>query len=83
MLVENAIKHNIVSARKPLNVRILSRGTDELVVENDLQPRLEKEPSTQVGLENIRQRLRLTTGRELVVEQTSSVFRVKIPLIYS
>lgn len=83
MLVENAIKHNIVSARKPLFVRIISSSGDELVVENDLQPRPEKEPSTHVGLENIRQRLRLTAGRELTVEQTDAVFRVRIPLIYS
>jgi LytS/YehU family sensor histidine kinase len=83
MLVENAIKHNVVSARKPLTVRIMTPGAEELVVENDLQPRLEKEPSTQVGLENIGQRLRLTTGKELVVEQTDTVFRVKLPLIYS
>lgn len=83
MLVENAIKHNIVSARKPLSVRIMTPAAEELVVENDLQPRLEKEPSTQVGLENIGQRLRLTTGKELVVEQTETVFRVKLPLIYS
>jgi sensor histidine kinase YesM len=83
MLVENAIKHNIVSSRKPLHVRISSPGGDALVVENDLQPRLEKEPSTQVGLENIRQRLRMTTGRELMVEQTPSIFRVTMPLMYS
>jgi two-component sensor histidine kinase len=83
MLVENAIKHNVVSSRKPLEVRIYTDTEGALVVENNIQPRQDKEPSTQVGLSNIRQRLKLSTGRILQVYQDSAVFRVSLPLIYS
>jgi LytS/YehU family sensor histidine kinase len=81
MLIENAIKHNIVSSRKPLLVRIFVDPADQLVVYNSFQPRLEKEPSTQVGLNNINQRLKMLTGQELMIHTDADSFSVGIPLI--
>jgi two-component system, LytTR family, sensor kinase len=83
MLIENAIKHNIVSSRKPLVVRIFVDPAANLVVYNSFQPRLEKEPSTQVGLNNINQRLKMLTGQELCIHTDADTFSVGIPLIKS
>lgn len=83
MLIENAIKHNIVSSRRPLLVSIFVDPADNLVVYNSFQPRLEKEPSTQVGLNNINQRLKMLTGQELVINKETDSFSVGIPLIKS
>ena len=78
-LVENAIKHNIISKRKPLVISI-ENTDDEVIVKNDLQRKITEEPSTQKGLLNIENRNRLTFGRGIVVEETEQTFGVKIPL---
>lgn len=80
LLLENAVKHNIVSASKPLYICICSEN-EMLVVENRLQPRKTPEISTGMGLENIRSRYRIFTHTEIILEQTSSLFRVSLPLI--
>ena len=83
MLMENAIKHNAVSVRKPLAIMMRNMGRDAIEVRNNLQPRLDKEPSTQIGLENIRQRVQMTMQRDIVVERTEQYFAVQVPLVYS
>ncbi len=80
MLIENALKHNVVSRDNPLNVRIFTEGNEFLVVENNIQPKIEKEPSTGVGLENIRSRYLYLCGKEVMVKQEDNLFRVKLPL---
>lgn len=80
MLVENALKHNVVSRDNPLNVRIFTEGNEYIVVENNIQPKIEKEPSTGVGLENIRSRYLYLCGKEVMVKQEDNLFRVKLPL---
>lgn len=78
-LVENAIKHNVISKRKPLVISI-ENTDDEVIVKNDLQRKITEEPSTQKGLLNIENRYRLTFGRSIVVEETEQTFGVRIPL---
>lgn len=54
MLVENALKHNINSLRRPLHIEVFAEEEGGwLVVRNNRQPRLVPEPSLQVGLRNI------------------------------
>jgi len=63
LLLENAIKHNIASQENPLYISILQKG-DELWVSNSFQPKTsQNEPSTGVGLENIKSRYRLLSDR--------------------
>ncbi|MDX2046262.1 MAG: histidine kinase [Chitinophagaceae bacterium] len=81
MLVENAIKHNIASSKKPLAIKIYVNADDYLVVHNNFQPKTEKEPGTQTGLYNINQRFRLITGREIIVHRNNISFTVSVPLI--
>lgn len=81
MLIENAIKHNIVSEENPLNIRV-SREEDYIVVENDLQRKTTASwGSSGVGLENIRQRYEYLSDKKVIVEESASVFSVRLPLI--
>ena len=80
ILLENAIKHNESSTAFPLSISIVS-GDEKLVVSNNLQPRLQHEPGSQTGLENIRARYKFFTGREVEVIRETKAFIVKIPLL--
>jgi sensor histidine kinase YesM len=79
MLVENSIKHNVISRDKPLNVTV-SAGNESLVVENNLQEKAGIS-STGQGLRNITERYRLFTSREVEITETSAIFKVAIPLL--
>ncbi|MBO7263813.1 MAG: histidine kinase [Alistipes sp.] len=80
LLVENATKHNVVSVESPLVVTIAIEG-DWIVVRNNLQPRTHGQPSTHLGLENIRRQYLDITGRSIVVEKSESEFIVKLPIV--
>lgn len=80
LLVENALKHNIVSTSKPLTITIKVEE-EILVVENNLQPKLQPEPSTHTGLENIRSRYAMLSIRPIKVTSGEKAFRVEIPLL--
>jgi LytS/YehU family sensor histidine kinase len=81
MLIENAIKHNIISVDDPLTITI-SRDGSFLVVENNLQKKNSYgEDSAGVGLENIYRRYEILSSVPVQVEETTSYFRVKLPLL--
>lgn len=80
MLLENAVKHNIISKRKPLKVEIYNEG-DTLFVKNLLQLRKTSQPSTKVGLQNIRKRYELLTEQHIHIEEIDGFFVVKLPLL--
>lgn len=80
LLLENAVKHNIVSASRPLLIRVYSES-DFLVIENAIQPRKTPESSTGMGLQNIRSRYRIFTAKEIIIEQTENYYKVFLPLI--
>lgn len=81
MLIENAIKHNIISSEKPLLIRVYIEGNDMLVVENNLQKKKIMNNSTGIGLLNIKQRYDLLVKKEIYVMNDNCKFVVKIPLI--
>lgn len=80
MLIENAIKHNIVSKKNPLRIRIFAEN-NWIVVSNNLQEKEVKELSTQVGLKNISNRYRFLSNEEVKIERTSQEFTVRVPLV--
>jgi two-component system, LytTR family, sensor kinase len=80
MLVENAIKHNVVSRKNPLEI-ILKIEDDAVVVINTIHEKTVKEASTGIGLKNIINRYRLLTDKPVTVERTPAAFTVKIPLL--
>jgi two-component system LytT family sensor kinase len=80
VLVENAIKHNKATRESPLRISIFIENR-YIIVRNNLQRMALQLPSTQIGLKNLAQRISLTFGKALVVEETADEFIVKIPLI--
>jgi two-component system, LytTR family, sensor kinase len=80
MLLENAIKHNVVSKENPLFVKVFVQSDLFIVIENTMKAKLEKEPSTGVGLENIQNRYLHLTGKNIVVKQEHGKFMVLLPL---
>jgi LytS/YehU family sensor histidine kinase len=80
LLVENAVKHNRMSAQEPLVIKVSAEGAT-LVVENNIQSREKAESSTGVGLENIRKRYAMLTEKKPVITQSENSFRVRIPLL--
>lgn len=81
MLLENAIKHNIVSPKNPLTIRIELTEQNALLVTNNLQPKSFKEYSSHLGLKNIHSRYGFITDRKVEVKQTDAYFQVSIPLL--
>lgn len=79
-LVSNAVKHNEVSAERPLKIEIFNQG-DTLVVRNNLQLRNDEISSTGLGLQNIEKRYSLLSDKECFFEKTEEHFIAKIPLL--
>lgn len=80
MLVENAVKHNVISASKPLRIELFTELDDYVVVRNNIQPKLKPEPSTHFGLQSIINRYAMLGERPVLVEDNAAFFTVKIPL---
>ncbi|MET0945855.1 MAG: histidine kinase [Flavobacterium sp.] len=80
LLIENCIKHNVVSLDKPLLIKLYSEN-DFLVIENPIQLK-RGVLSTGVGLDNINQRFMHLIHKEIEIDKTETIFKVKIPMIY-
>jgi two-component system, LytTR family, sensor kinase len=80
LLMENAIKHNIVSAAKPLTIKVFAEN-GHLVVSNNLQIKNQLIESTGIGLQNIRNRYKLFGDDDVRVDESGDSFTVSIPLI--
>ncbi|MDJ1479847.1 histidine kinase [Cytophagaceae bacterium YF14B1] len=81
LLVENCLKHNIVSLQKPLHIKVY-RDTDYLVVENQIQLKKGENNSLGVGLKNIDLRYNHLLDKHVEISNDQKVFRIKLPLIY-
>jgi len=82
LLMENAIKHNIVSRSEPLKIDVTITGDRSyIVICNNLQPKIEAVSSTGVGLSNIRKRLSFYTRAKLEIHKSENEFCVRLPLI--
>lgn len=79
MLVENAIKHNVIIQNKPLHIEI-GIEKDTIFVRNNLQKK-EVIGSTGQGLKNISGRYRLFTAKPVRIEETNGYFNVSLPLL--
>jgi hypothetical protein len=81
LLIENAIKHNVASASKPLTIRLFVDDQEQLVVTNNLQLKDDRAPSSGFGLKSIASRYAFLTDRPVQIDENGSFFSVKIPLI--
>ena len=80
LLIENAIKHNAFTEQQPLHIT-LHTERDYLVVSNNKQQKIGKEPGTGMGLQNIKHRYRLLTMQEILVHDDLHYFRISLPLL--
>lgn len=80
VLVENAVKHNEISNRKPLTIHILTNNEGNLCVSNDIQPKWTATAGTGIGLVNLAKRYRLLFKQDIQITEDKE-FNVCIPLI--
>ena len=82
LLVENAVKHNIINKLQPVHVVISSTGNGYLSVENNLNKKTKiSGDSTGIGLSNIREKYRLLNRNDIEIKETADAFKVTVPLI--
>jgi two-component system LytT family sensor kinase len=80
MLIDNAIKHNIVQPNEPLYITIKDEG-DYLVVHNNKQLRRQMETSNGKGVLQLKQLYSFLTDKPIVIESTDKEYTIKIPLL--
>lgn len=80
ILLENAIKHNVVSSSHTLHIYITAND-DELTVKNNLQQKITKDKSMGIGMENIRKRYQLLTKRSISYGIVNNEYIVTLPLL--
>ena len=82
MLLENAVKHNIISNEYPLRVVMeINSGGDALIVRNTLRKKHVHKDATNVGLKNIQNRYKYLDKRGITISENDSEFTVTIPLL--
>ena len=80
ILLENCIKHNIVSEQQPLKVTI-EEVEGRLIVSNNLQKKTAVKKSSRVGLANIKERYKILSTREVQINELATIFKVELPLL--
>ena len=80
MSIENAVKHNVVSRRRPLQIE-LTDIDNYLIIANNLQKKEISPNNHGQGLENIGNRYKLLSNLEMIIEESDSDFTLKLPLL--
>ena len=81
LLVENAIKHNIVSDDKKLNIKITIDENNFICVINNIQLKEAGADSFNIGIKNIEERYSFITEQKCIIENNGESFMVKLPII--
>ena len=79
-LVENAIKHNVISTKQPLTINVMTDDDNHLIVSNKIQPKIGKEEGTGIGLANLAERYRIKWDENVEIFDDGTIFRVTLPL---
>jgi len=80
LLLENAVKHNVVTVARPLRIRVYEEG-GMLCVSNNLQEKQVVRKSSGVGLRNIQERYQMLSNREVKIGKSASEFTVELPML--
>jgi len=81
LLIENCIKHNVVSLERPLHIKFYEEN-DNLVMENQVQPKRNEESSLGVGLKNINLRYSHLLDKKIEIINDNKIFKIKLPIIH-
>lgn len=79
-LVENVIKHNVISSKQPLTIQITTDDSNHLIVSNKIQPKITEEESSGIGLANLTERYRLRWNENVEICNDGTNFSVTLPL---
>ena len=82
LLIENAVKHNIVATKTPLtiNINLIKNGT-YIEVSNNIQQKIQSVASTGMGLKNIKSRVAFFTKLPVLITNDKDFFKVAVPLV--
>lgn len=80
LLLENCIKHNVVSESKPLHIKIYIED-NQLVIENNFQKKEILSDRKGVGLQNIVNRYAILTERKVWIVENENSFKVGLPIL--
>ena len=79
-LIENAIKHNVISSKQSLTVKIITDDDNHLIISNKIRPKIGKEEGTGIGLANLAERYRLKWNEKVEIFDDGKIFSVTLPL---
>jgi LytS/YehU family sensor histidine kinase len=80
-LLENAIKHNEISKKNPLTIRIETGSNQVLSIANTVQEKVTKEYSSGLGLSNLSKQYNYLGGKDITIINKNNEFRVELPLL--
>lgn len=80
VLLENSVKHNEFSETSPLQIQLVF-VENELQMRNKLKEKKLRKPSSRIGLQNLEERYRLSTGRSIRIERSDDAFAVCLPIL--
>ena len=79
-LIENAIKHNVISSKQPLTVHVLTDGDNHLIISNEIRSKIGKEEGMGIGLANLAERYRIKWNENVEIFNDGKNFSVTLPL---
>jgi sensor histidine kinase YesM len=79
-LIENAIKHNDFTDNNPLTINV-SVSSSYVVIKNAVNPKVYATPTSRIGLNNLDNRYKLITNRNIIIENNFKFFTVKLPIL--
>jgi LytS/YehU family sensor histidine kinase len=79
-LIENALKHNIVSLMNPLTIRVEVKG-NHLTIINNIQALFTEVASSNTGLHNLNERMKIQTGQPIFIDKNQHYFKVQLTLL--
>lgn len=81
VLVENAVKHNEISSRKPLTIILKTNKNDTLIVKNNINKKFSPEAGAGVGLANLLNQYKILSDNEVSISRNGEYFSVELPLL--
>lgn len=81
LLIENAIKHNAVSKETPLEITVFIENGKQLIIKNNINPKITREASEGMGLQNIMNRYNLLSSEQVSVNNDGNYFTVILPVL--
>jgi len=78
--VENAIKHNEFTDNNPLTINV-SVSSNYVIIKNAVKPKMYASATSKIGLNNLDNRYKLITNRNIIIENNFKFFTVKLPIL--